>query len=63
LLEKLARDANDRRFAPCYDDASSVGCRLAALLPLPLTERQSLLEIADPIARLERLHGLLAFKA
>jgi len=41
-----------------YDDASWVGYRLAELLPLPLTIKQSMLEIND--ARL-RLHSLDEF--
>jgi Lon protease-like protein len=38
-----------------YDDASWVGSRLAELLPVDPTEKQVLLEIEDPIRRLEAL--------
>jgi Lon protease-like protein len=38
-----------------FDDASWVGCRLAELLPIHPNDRQSLLEIEDPIRRLEAL--------
>jgi hypothetical protein len=38
-----------------YDDAVWVGCRLAEVLPLPLAMKQALLEIEEPLARLERL--------
>ena len=36
-----------------YNDATWVSCRLAELLPLDLTQRQLLLEIDDPVDRLE----------
>ena len=42
-----------------YDNASWVGYRLAELLPLPLHERQHLLELTDPIERLADLRDLL----
>lgn len=39
---------------PCeYADASWVGCRLAEVLPLSLTDKLSLLALEDPVARLE----------
>lgn len=43
----------------CYDDASWVSWRLAELLPLPLLERQQLLEHTDPARRLADLRDLL----
>jgi Lon protease-like protein len=43
----------------CYDDASWVGFRLAELLPLPLRERQHLLELTDPLERLGELRDLM----
>jgi Lon protease-like protein len=42
------------------DDASWVGYRLAEILPLELPAKQALLELEDPIARLERLQPALA---
>jgi hypothetical protein len=36
-----------------------VGCRLAEILPLSLEQRVSLLEAEEPLARLERLNGLM----
>ena len=42
-----------------YDDASWVGYRLAELLPLPLTVKQSMLEINDALVRLSVLHKFL----
>lgn len=42
-----------------YLDANWVGCRLAELLPLELSDKQILLETNDPIQRLERIQELL----
>ncbi len=42
-----------------YEDASWVGCRLAELLPLPLSQKQQLLQLTDPLQRLEHLYVLL----
>lgn len=38
-----------------YDDAEALGFRLAELLPISLNDRQLLLEMDDPVARLRRL--------
>lgn len=38
-----------------YDDASWVGSRLAELIPIDPNDKQALLEIEDPIKRLEAL--------
>lgn len=38
-----------------FADASWVGCRLSEILPVGLTDKLSLLEIDDPVARLARL--------
>ena len=38
-----------------YDDAGWVGNRLAELLPIELADKQALLELEDPLARLEAL--------
>ncbi len=43
-----------------FDDASWVGYRLAELLPLPLSIKQSLLEVEDARRRLERLEPHIA---
>ena len=37
------------------DDAAWVGHRLAEILPLPLADKQSYLELDDPLERLDRL--------
>jgi uncharacterized protein len=38
-----------------FDDAAWVGARLAELLPMDLADKQALLELDDPIERLETL--------
>lgn len=43
-----------------FDDASWVGYRLAELLPLPVSLKQSLLELEDARRRLERLEPHVA---
>lgn len=40
------------------DDAAWVGHRLAEILPLPLNEKQALLELDDPVQRLDQLAPL-----
>lgn len=42
-----------------YEDAAWVGWRLAELLPLAALQRQALLQLDDPHARLDRLLGLI----
>ena len=43
------------RIARAYDDATWVGARLAEILPLPVTLKQTVLETRDPRERLERI--------
>jgi Lon protease-like protein len=38
-----------------FEDAAWIGARLAELLPIELTDKQALLELDDPIERLEAL--------
>lgn len=62
LLERMGGEhaAVDRAH---YDDASWVGFRLAEALPLAMPERQELLQLTDPVARLARLmHHLPRFQ-
>jgi Lon protease-like protein len=40
------------------DDAAWVGHRLAEILPIPLGDKQSYLEIDDPVERLDRLAAI-----
>jgi uncharacterized protein len=42
-----------------YLDAGWVGCRLAELLPFELDDKQLLLEIDDPLNRLEQIQSML----
>jgi len=42
-----------------FEDASWVGSRLTELLPIELNDKQVLLELDDPIARLDALLGLV----
>jgi len=42
-----------------YNDASDVGCRLSELLPFDIEDKQALLELQDPIERLERVQAIL----
>jgi Lon protease-like protein len=42
-----------------FDDAAWIGARLAELLPIELADKQALLELADPIERLEALLALV----
>jgi hypothetical protein len=42
-----------------YDDASWVGCRLAEFLPISLEQKQYLLQLNDPLKRLDRVWSLL----
>lgn len=57
LLQVLEHTGSDLRDAPkaCFDDAAWVGWRLAELLPLDLPERQRLMELDTPGARLDHL--------
>jgi hypothetical protein len=41
-----------------YDDASWVGGRLTELLPIKLVQKQLMLQLQDPIERLERLRDI-----
>jgi len=62
LLELLANRIGPQHFPAARDfaDASWVGYRLAELLPLPLSIKQSMLEINDSQVRLEALRKFLA---
>ena len=62
LLELIATRVGPQNFPTerKYDDASWVGYRLAELLPLPLTIKQSMLEINDADVRLQVLQKFLA---
>lgn len=57
LIERIGRWYAD--LPTRYDDAAWVGNRLAELLPVKLAQKQYLLQLEDPIQRLERLTTLL----
>ena len=57
LIERVGRESFPAELA--LDDASWVGYRLAELLPLPLSIKQSMLEINDPEVRLATLAQFL----
>lgn len=65
LLSDLLRQIADKFELPHlsdkekYLDASWVGCRLAELLPFELDDKQLLLEIDDPLNRLEHIQSML----
>ncbi len=59
LVKKLAAQmapSNPDHFQPRWDDAAWVGYRLAEWLPLPLLIKQALLELSDPLQRLDALN-------
>lgn len=62
LLEAIAARIGAENFPSerRFDDASWVGYRLAELLPLPLTIKQSMLEINDALVRLSTLRRFLS---
>ena len=61
LLELIAKRVGPQNFPAerRYEDATWVGYRLAELLPLPLTIKQSMLEINDAGVRLQVLQKFL----
>lgn len=60
LQEVLPRLGELQRFLePDFTDADWVGTRLAELLPVPAPVQQRLLELDDPLERLQRLAPLL----
>lgn len=62
LLQAMVADAGAERLPPPhrFDDAAWVGYRFCELLPIPAIARQKLLELEDPVSRLEIVHKFLA---
>ena len=65
LLRQILTQMQARYVAvtPAYADASWVGYRLAEVLPLPMAQRQYLLEISDARMRLDILGTLVRSQA
>jgi Lon protease-like protein len=61
LLRAIADDAGEARLPPPHDfgDAGWVGLRYAELLPIPVLAKQGLLELDDPLARLQLIRRYL----
>lgn len=62
LLQAMVADAGAERMPPPhrFEDAAWVGYRFCELLPIPALARQKLLELEDPVSRLEIVHKFLA---
>ncbi len=62
LLRRIVADLGEARIAPPhrYGDADWVGCRLCEVLPVQNLAKQKLLELDDPLTRLEILEKYLA---
>jgi Lon protease-like protein len=62
LLERIVAEHGERLFAKPFqlDSSAWVGARLAEVLPLPALTRHKLLELDDPVQRLDILQRLLA---
>lgn len=65
LLQQILAQVQERYalVTPAYDDASWVGYRLAEILPLPIAQRQYLLEISDARMRLDIIGTLVSAQA
>jgi len=61
LLEKTLAENNFhyQHTGREFEDAAWVGCRLAEMLPLSLSQRQMCLETTDPLQRLEIIYPVL----
>ncbi len=62
LLRKIVSDLGpDKMPEPhAFDDAAWVGYRLTEILPVQVLAKQKLLELEDPVSRLEIIHAYLA---
>ena len=62
LLEKIVSDLGPEKMPAPHDfkDAAWVGFRLAEILPIQALAKQKLLELDDPVSRLEIIHAYLA---
>ena len=53
LLQRMADELPDLGLHPVHDEVAWVGHRLVELLPFEMSARQALLELDDPVRRLE----------
>lgn len=62
LLQKIAGDLGPEKMPEphAFEDAAWVGYRLSEVVPVQQLARQKLLELDDPLSRLEILHTYLA---
>jgi len=65
LLQQILAQVQERYalVISAYEDASWVGYRLAEILPLPIAQRQYLLEISDACMRLDIISTLVSAQA
>lgn len=65
MLQQLLADVQERYglISSDFDNASWVGYRLAEILPMPLAQRQYLLEISDASMRLDIIETLVKAQA
>jgi len=61
LLRRVVAQHGPKLFAEPhrFESAAWVGARLAEILPVPLAAKQKLMELDDPVQRIEILHGFL----
>lgn len=67
LVETLSRILDElghpyQGMTKAFDDSAWLGARLAELLPLELVQKQRLLQLDDPLERLDRIARLVASK-
>jgi hypothetical protein len=62
LLQKVAGDLGPEKMPEphAFDDATWVGYRLTEIVPVQALAKQKLLELDDPLSRLQILHTYLA---
>ncbi len=62
LLRKIVSDLGPEKMPTphAFDDAAWVGYRLTEILPVQALAKQKLLELEDPVSRLEIIHTYLA---
>ena len=61
IIEQQTENLSNLFQLPChYDDASWVGMRLAQVMPIPEIAKQKLLEVDEPLIRLEILFRFLS---